>query len=74
MLAKVTLEGIANISSNDIVCICSKCGHHDVENAKIEFNFSEQKIFYLCSSCKHMNEMFLGEKKTQPLPKTRLGR
>jgi hypothetical protein len=65
------MEGLAEISSNTFICICGHCGKHDAENATIEFNFREQKVYYLCSQCKKMNELFFG-KQNIPMPKTRL--
>lgn len=71
--AKITIEGTSSISLNTFICICAKCNNHDRENATIEINFREQKVFYLCGQCKHMNEMFFGQQ-SAPLPRIKTGR
>jgi hypothetical protein len=71
---QLDLSGVAEIGINEISCVCGKCNNRDLENASIEFNFKEMKVYYLCSRCKHMNEMFFGPKTITPLPKTRFGR
>ena len=74
MAAKeIKLEGIADISANDLLCVCGKCNNHDREKATVEFNFREKKIFYLCSQCGFMNEVCFGPPSVQRLPRTRLG-
>jgi len=72
--AKVQIEGVAQLSMSEIVCVCGKCGHHDRENATIEFNFRDLKVFYTCSECKKINEMQFGKKLPQPYPRTRATR
>ncbi len=69
--AKIEIEGVAQISISEILCVCGKCGHHDRENATIEFNFREQKVLYTCSQCKKINEMQFGKERPQPYPRSR---
>jgi hypothetical protein len=71
---QINLEGTASIGIAEICCICEKCNNKDTENASIEFNFKEKKVYYLCSKCRHMNEMFFGKEQFPELPKIRIGR
>jgi len=73
-MKKMSFEGDVAIEMNDIVCVCGHCGNHDNANARIEFNFREKKVFYLCSECKKINEIQFGLQTTPPLPKTSIGR
>lgn len=74
-MGKIHIEGTAEIGVNEISCVCGKCNHRDMENASIEFNFREQKVYYLCSKCKHMNEMSFGtQQHLPPMPRTSVGR
>jgi hypothetical protein len=74
MLSKVKLEGTAEIDANILRCVCAFCNNIDEGRATIEFNFREQKIFYLCEKCKKMNEIYFGQPKSASLPKIRIGR
>lgn len=77
-VAKITLEGAtqikgdAQITLTEVVCICGKCGNTDRENATIEFNFREEKVFYTCSKCHKINEMTFGKQLPSPLPRSRV--
>ncbi len=71
-IAKAEMEGHVDIAINIVVCKCV-CGHVDKENATIEINFQEQKVFYSCSKCKKMNTMQFG-KQSIPMPRTTIGR
>lgn len=73
MISKVTIEGIANVSANSIICVCQHCNHHDLENTTIEINFCDKKIYSLCSQCKKMNELNLAINTNtfKPLPRTK---
>jgi hypothetical protein len=74
---RIQIEGNASIALNSIVVICAHCNHHERENALIEFNARENKILFLCNSCKTMNEIRFGpspEEVIAPLPRTRIGR
>lgn len=69
-----TLEGNAEFGINEVSCVCEKCNNRDMENASIEFNFREKKVYFLCSKCKYMNEMFFGKDQPPPLPRIGVGR
>jgi hypothetical protein len=73
-LGTIRIEGSAEYGINEITCVCEKCNHREAENATIEFNFREKKVYSLCSKCKHMNEMFFGKDMPPPLPRVRVGR
>lgn len=74
-LVNIKIEGKAHLETNEFIFVCAFCGNHDKEKSTIEFNFREQKIFYLCTKCKKMNELNLNPKSNQtPFPKSRLGR
>lgn len=73
-ITTVKIDGHAEIGINDFIFVCAFCGNHDKTGATVEFNFRDQKVFYLCSKCNKMNEIFFGSKPAPPLPKTRLGR
>lgn len=70
-MTKIKIEGLAELSTNNVICICGHCGNHDAQNASIELNFREKKIYCLCSQCKKMNELSLAKPVTA-LPKTRM--
>ncbi len=67
------IEGTANFGINEVSCVCKKCNNRDMENATIEFNFRESKVYSLCSKCKYMNEMFFGQDKPPPYPRIGVG-
>lgn len=71
--ADVKIEGVAQLSLCEIVCVCSKCDNTDKSKATIEFNFKEQKIFYICSKCRKQNVIQFGSN-VPPLPRTQVGR
>lgn len=73
-MGKIHIEGSADIGINEISCVCGRCNNRDIENASIEFNFKEQKVYYLCSKCKNMNEIAFGQSPIPPMPKTSMGR
>lgn len=73
-MGRIKIDGTAEIGVNEISCVCAKCNNRDMENASIEFNFKEKKVYYLCSQCKHMNELFFGAPTIPPMPKTSFGR
>lgn len=53
-----------------IVCVCSKCRHHEHE-AVMEFNFADEKIYWICPECQAENKLdFENKNKLAPLPKT----
>lgn len=69
---KLEFEGHAKLAINTLHCVCGFCGNHDTENAVVELNFREKKIYYLCSKCKKNNELVFGNPAPPPLPRTRL--
>lgn len=71
---QIKIEGLAEIASNDFIFVCGYCRGHGENGSKIEINFGEQKLFYLCPHCNKMNELFWGKPLTPPLPKSRLSR
>jgi len=73
-MAKIKIEGIADLGINSIVCVCGHCGNSDLENARIEFNFQEQRVIYLCSKCKKENDMPFGKDKPPSYPRIGIGR
>lgn len=74
MITKLKIEGDADISINELLCVCGFCNNHDRQNATIEFNFRDQKVYYLCSKCKKMNNMSFGQAPLPPMPKTTIMR
>jgi hypothetical protein len=72
-IGKMEFEGNASFSIADVSCVCAKCNNRDTENASVEFNFREKKVYSLCSKCKHMNEMFFGKDMPPPLPRIGVG-
>lgn len=73
-LARVQIEGEAEIGINQIICVCGYCNNHDNVSALIELNFREQKLIYQCSACKKKNEMAFGKAPLEPMPKSSFGR
>lgn len=75
MAQKIKIEGLVELEGAEFYCICEKCGGKSGDNARIEFNFKEQKIFFLCGDkeCRKMNEMLIGKEKPTPYPRTRVG-
>jgi len=75
-IVRTKFEGMTDISVNVTRCVCGFCGHHDNENAIIEFNFKEQSVFYKCGSheCGKMNKMQFGKEPPKPLPRIGVGR
>lgn len=71
-LAKVTLEGTADIDIPQLQCVCKHCGEHTSSGCGIELNFRDQKIYYMCQKCKKMNTMDLSKPQLPSLPRTRL--
>ena len=71
--AHINEEGFLSLDLNKVVVVCGLCGNHDHENATIELNFRDQKIYYLCGNCKKMNEIKFGKDKIPPLPSIRIG-
>ncbi len=74
---KIKLEGDASIGINTVLTVCKFCNNNDRVNSVIELNARENKIMFLCSQCKKMNEIKLGlapHEMSQPLPKTHIGR
>ncbi|MFW6172701.1 MAG: hypothetical protein ACOC5T_03050 [Elusimicrobiota bacterium] len=54
------------------ICVCKFCGGHSSEEASLEFNFRDGKIYYICPDCKKPNIMVMKIKKeAKPLPKIR---
>jgi hypothetical protein len=56
------------MSENDdnivkIMAVCGFCRYHQ-KNPTIEFNFNDNKVYWLCQECKKMNEMDF----SKPLP------
>jgi len=72
MLAKATIAGDIELNTPEIVCVCS-CGNNDASGGRIEFNFRDQTVYYVCKECKRMNIMKFGQRPTPPLPKTQVG-
>lgn len=73
----IKIEGTASIGTNQITVVCGFCNAHESENALIELNAREKKIFFMCNKCKKMNEIRLGrspQEEAPPYPKIRLGK
>ena len=70
-LAKVNIEGTAEVAILDVSCTCEKCNNTDRAGASLNISFKEKKMYYLCGACKHMNEMYWGSPPIQPYPRTR---
>ncbi len=75
-IVQTKFEGVSDLSINIIKCICGFCNHHDSQNAIIEFDFKEQKVFYKCGNpnCGKMNEMLFGKEQMPSLPRVRFGK
>ena len=71
---KIQIEGIAEFGGTEFLCVCGFCNHHERENATIEFNFRDKKVFFHCPECKNMNEIFFGQKLSAPLPRIGMSR
>ena len=52
-----------------ITVVCSYCRNHD-KDPKIEINFRDNKIYYVCLECKKESIISL-KADTLPLPRTR---
>jgi len=56
-----------------ITCVCGNCGHHANEEASIELNFREHKIYFVCPKCKKQDQIEMQPSlAAQPFP--RIGR
>ena len=53
----------------DITTVCGHCRNHD-KDAKIEINFRDAIIYYMCPECKKESKLELRAKET-PFPKSR---
>jgi hypothetical protein len=53
----------------EITVVCSFCRCHDID-PKIEINFKDGKIYYVCKDCKKENSFSLVVQ-NKPFPKTR---
>jgi hypothetical protein len=51
------------------ICVCKKCAEN-TEDAVVEINFIDKKIYFTCPSCKERNEVTL-EPKREAFPRTR---
>lgn len=74
MIAKITVEGLADIKTNTFQCVCGYCGHTDKDGSLIEFNFKEQRVIHICGKCKKENSMVFGKEKSSPYPRLGIGR
>ena len=73
-LANVKIEGAAEFGLIETICVCAFCNNHDSTVGTLEFNFKEQKVYYVCSKCKKMNEINFGGQKATPLPRSKFAR
>lgn len=74
---KIEINGDAAIALNTVLTVCKFCNNHDRENSIIELNARENKIMFLCSQCKKMNEIRFGpapHEMVSPLPRTHIQR
>ena len=69
---KIKIEGITELEGAEIVCVCAFCNTSNRDNATLEFNFKDRKIYYFCGTCKKMNDFDLSKDFMPPMPKTRL--
>ncbi len=76
MAKKIKIEGLVDIEGAEFHCICGVCGEKSGDKAQIEFNFREQKVFFLCGNkeCRKMNEMQFGKEKPTPYPRSYVSR
>ncbi len=65
-----TLNQENTIEKCKIVGVCGFCRHHQ-HNPTIEFSFPDSKVYYLCQSCKKMNEMDFSKPLPSPYPRTK---
>jgi len=65
---KEAVEG-KETKSIKFVSVCRFCGFHDDKEGTIEFNFRDEKVYFLCPKCKKLNEMTL-KSNYQPFPKS----
>lgn len=52
------------------VAVCSFCRHHQ-RNPSLEFNFSDAKIYFMCTACMKMNCLDLSKPSPTKYPKPR---
>jgi len=57
-----------------IMVVCGHCFAHNSDNAMIEYNFRDKKVYYICPSCKKTNTMGHDPGQKPPLPKAKLSR
>lgn len=55
-----------------IICVCKFCGHSESEKARIEVNFRDSTIYYVCVNCKKTNKLDFRKAESQPLPRARI--
>jgi len=72
---KIEITGDAVMNLNSFFTVCKFCSNHDRENISLEINARENKIMFMCSKCRKMNEIKFGpapHELAPPLPKTRV--
>ncbi len=72
-MTKIKIEGSADLDLTIIRCVCGHCGNSDAGKARIEFNFQEQRVIYVCGKCKKENSMQFGKEKPPSYPRTMVG-
>lgn len=64
-MAEINEENVVKL-----VAVCGFCRDHQ-KNPTIEFNFSDNKVYWLCQNCKKMNEMDFSKPLPGKFPKLR---
>lgn len=69
---EIRMEEIQDNINQDVklTAVCGICRHHQ-KNPTIEFNFAENKVYWLCQDCKNMNMMDLSKPLPAKFPKPR---
>ena len=70
MLSEIKIEGTAQLDILSIKCICGFCGETNSKNSTMEIDFKTKKFFYLCGSCKKMNDVGFDKPPLPPMPRT----
>lgn len=71
---KKLTEELSLLKRQAFYCVCASCNHHE-PHGRVEFNFRDQSVFYVCSNaeCKRMNKMTIKSEGLKPYPKGRVG-
>ena len=63
-----------NDGPNEFVMVCGYCANHDNKGCRMEINFIDKKMYYLCTECKKVNELDFSLIKPAPYPRPIMSR